>query len=141
MYSSAKFSRIDFSSRWQRHRFCLLVGLVESLYLPRTIGSRDKLGQFTLSHGRGGGNRCSGHGSMPGYMPSAASSFASLLRVYLPRGDAPSTFNYCQLDDFPCESTEGRSESCGVKALWKRRFNNFITKRRLTMKLEAFVLQ
>lgn len=37
------------------------------------VGSRDRLGQFTLSHDRGGGNRCSGHGSMPGYMPSAAS--------------------------------------------------------------------
>lgn len=70
------------------------------------VGSRDKLGRFTLSHDRGGGNRCSGHGSMPGYTPSAA----SLVRLFAYRVlclamlVAPSTFNYCHLDDFFRES-------------------------------------
>lgn len=39
--------------------------------------------------------------------PSAASSFLCLESV--PR-DAPSTFNYCQLDDFPRALTEGHFE-------------------------------
>lgn len=73
------------------------------------VGSRDRLGQFTVSRDdRGGGNRCSGHGSMPGYTPSAASPFASqrIEPTCSAMSVVPSTFNYCRASDFPHESAE-----------------------------------